>query len=111
MSAIAHYYRLKSLASPTDSPLVTMYLKAVKRQHLSNQPKRAVPMTLQVLFRLNAYLYSDDRSLRIWRTIWRINLMFRCLLRWDDVYRLKVFPLLSNLLPFFPLYSTFLFRC
>jgi len=96
MSAVAYYYRLRGLPSPSDNSLVGMYLRGVKRKSLENQPKRAVPMTRQILARLNAYLYSGDRSLRIWRTIWRINLMFRCLLRWDDVYRLKVRKMLLS---------------
>jgi len=84
-------------------------MKGIKRRTLDRQPRRALPLSVAVLSRLNAYLYSGlcfshvdwffsgllvsflgDRSLRIWRTIWRVNVMFRCLLRWDDMYRLKV---------------------
>jgi len=67
-----------------------MFMKGIKRQALANLPKRAKPMSLAVLFRLNAFLYTEDRTLRIWRTIWRINLMYRALLRWDGVVRLQV---------------------
>jgi len=86
-------------------------MKGIKRRTLDRQPRRAVPMTVEVLSRLNAFLYSGssllyisapfdlicnfsfligDRSIRVWRTVWRVNVMFRCLLRWDDIHRLRV---------------------
>jgi hypothetical protein len=47
-------------------------------------------MTKEVLASLIEYLYAEPRSLRVWRTVWRVNLAFYALLRWDDVCRLQV---------------------
>ena len=92
MSSVSYFYRLKGLESPSHNPLVQMYLKGLKRRqlHLGGPVHRAKPLTKDQLAQLNDYLISGERSLREWRTIWRINLAFYCLLRWDDVCRLLV---------------------
>jgi len=92
LSSIAYFYRLRGLVSPTVDPIVTMFMKSLKRRALENNPgvRRARPMTKDILTTLNTFLFSAYRTLRQWRTIWRINLAFYCLLRWDDVCRLKV---------------------
>lgn len=94
MSTVSYYYRLKGLVSPSTGPAVAMYLRGLKRCHLEDGPgtRRAKPLTKANLKLLNKFLRSGSRSLRYWRTIWRINLCFYCLLRWDDVCRLKVWP-------------------
>jgi hypothetical protein len=70
-----------------------MYMKGLKREKLtlSAPVKRAKPMTSEILGLLIDYLHAEPRGLRIWRTVWRMNLAFYCLLRWDDVQRLEVF--------------------
>jgi len=92
LSSVSFFYRLRGLESPSYSPLVGMYLKGLKRQHLTitGPASRAKPMTVEILKKLYNYLNESPRSLRIWRTIWRIHLAFFCLLRWDDVCRLTV---------------------
>jgi hypothetical protein len=72
--------------------LVTMFMKGLKRRRLTENPhvQRAKPLTKDVLAKLNTYLLEAPRTLRQWRTIWRVNLAFMCLLRWDDVCRLQV---------------------
>lgn len=92
LSSMSYFYRLRGLESPSYSPLVAMFLKGLKRQHLtiSGPASRAKPMTVEILKKLYDYLNESPRSLRIWRTIWRIHLAFYCLLRWDDVCRLTV---------------------
>jgi len=91
-SSIAYNYRLNGLRSPTESPLITMFMKGLKRKTLltKSAPKQAVPMTRDVLDKLNQYILSGTHTLREWRTIWRINVMFNCMLRWDDICRLQV---------------------
>lgn len=92
LSTVSYFYRLKSLASPSSDPSVQMYMKGLKRRHveLGTQTRRAKPLTKEILHQLNDYLSSRVSTLREWRTIWRINLAFYGLLRWDDVMRLKV---------------------
>ncbi len=70
-----------------------MYMKGLKRLHLSlcSATRRAKPITLEILRKLYLHLSLDTCGLREWRTIWRVHLAFFCLLRWDDVVRLKVF--------------------
>jgi hypothetical protein len=69
-----------------------MYLKGLKRAELNAQqcPKQARPMTKEVLAQLIAHLNDTTPSLRMWRTVWRLNIAFYGLLRWDDVKRLQV---------------------
>lgn len=92
LSAIAYFYRLKQLPSPTLSPIVTMFMKSLKRRELQacKRPKQASPMTREILRQLNSLVRKPRCSLRIWRNVWRINVAFYGLLRWDDVRRLKV---------------------
>ena len=92
LSAVSYFYRLKGLVSPSANCSVQMYLKGLKRRQveLHTQVRRAKPLTKTHLRLLNEYLWAHERSLREWRTIWRINLAFYSLLRWDDVMRLKV---------------------
>lgn len=56
------------------------------------KPRQAKPITKEILTKLIDYLNAGSQNLRVWRTVWRINLAFYGLLRWDDVCRLKVFP-------------------
>ena len=92
LSSVSYFYRLKGLVSPSSSPSVLMYLKGLKRRHIevSAPVRRAKPLTKDLLHRLTSYLLARQGTLREWRTVWRINLAFSCLLRWDDVMRLKV---------------------
>jgi hypothetical protein len=50
----------------------------------------ARPMTRDILAKINDFILAAPRTLRQWRTAWRVNLAFFCLLRWDDVCRLQV---------------------
>jgi hypothetical protein len=92
LSAIAYFHRLRSLASPTLDPMVAMFMRGLKRKSLEDKPgiQRARPLTKGILKALNKYILEAPRTLRQWRTVWRMNLAFMCLLRWDDVCRLKV---------------------
>jgi len=92
MSAVSHFYRMKGLASPSHGEPVKMFMRGLKRASLEArvEVKRAKPMTREVLHRLNVYLEQPGRTLREWRTIWRINVMFVLMLRWDDLCRLQV---------------------
>ena len=91
-SAIAFHYRLKRLPSPTLDPLIGMYMRGVRRAEKNAQKssKRAKPVTQELLRRLNEFIYNGKPTLRMWRTVWRMNVAFYCLLRWDDVKRLEV---------------------
>jgi hypothetical protein len=97
-SAIAYKYRLKRLASPTNDPLVGMYLKGLRRgeKNAQKKSKQAKPVTQDLLRRLNDFIYRGEPSLRMWRSVWRINVAFYCLLRWDDLKRLKVNAHINN---------------
>lgn len=92
LAAIAYFYRLKKLPSPTLDPLVTMFMKGVKRKELQSgkRVKQARPLTLDILRQLHKFVTAKSRSLRIWRTVWRVSCAFYGLLRWDDIHRLKV---------------------
>ncbi len=112
LSAVAYFYRLKSLRSPSEDPFVLMYMKGnfvanlslkdndfflkflgLKRHALETGPETRVarPMTRDIMAKINDFIFAAPRTLRQWRTVWRINLAFFCLLRWDDVCRLQVF--------------------
>ncbi len=69
-----------------------MYMRGLKRYDLICQPttRQAKPVTKDLLRRMNSPLAIGPATLRVWRTVWRINLAFYGLLRWDDVCRLKV---------------------
>ncbi len=93
LSSIAYFYKLKGLESPSNGHFVSMYMKGLKRQHLtlSAPVARAKPITIDHLKALIDHLADAPRpGLRIWRTVWRMNVAFYCMLRWDDVCRLKV---------------------
>jgi len=57
LSAVAHYYRLRGLVSPSTGPVVSMYMRGLKRKCLADQAsiKRAKP--------LSRWVWSGDRSL------------------------------------------------
>lgn len=69
-----------------------MFMRAIKRARLILDPavKRAKPLTRDILDKLNIYLAAGGCTYREWRTIWRVNIMFHCLLCFDDVCRLQV---------------------
>ena len=92
VSSLAFHYKIEGLVSPTSAPIVSMFMKGLKRTELELKikPKQAKPMTKEILKRLIAYLYASPRGLRIWRSVWRINTAFYCILRWDDICRLTV---------------------
>jgi hypothetical protein len=71
----------------------------LKRDSLEHRPsvRRAKPMTREILAKINHFILSGSRTLRQWRTAWRVNLAFFCLLRWDDVCRLEVRMILTLL--------------
>ncbi len=85
-------YRLKRLPSPTLEPIVGMYIRGLKREETlrARPPRQSKPMTKEVLALMIQYLYEKPRSLRVWRTVWRVNVAFYALLRWDDICRLNV---------------------
>ncbi len=94
LSSISYHFRLEDLPSPTSGPLVSMYLKGLKRKNVEKRlvTRRAKPLTKEILKKMIDLLYSREKehSLRVWRTVWRVNLAFYALLRWDDVCRLRV---------------------
>lgn len=110
LSSVAYHFRLHGHPSPSEAPLISMYMRALKRCHVSRPQgvKRAQPLMLPDLDILGGYLHARPRSLRIWRTIWRVHLMFYCLLRWSDVATLEVSHSFNSKQP--PLYvaNTFL---
>jgi hypothetical protein len=70
-----------------------MFMRGLKRKSITDNPpvQRAKILTKEDLCRVNDFLLSrENPSLRQWRTVWRMNLAFMCLLRWDDVCRLRV---------------------
>jgi hypothetical protein len=63
LSSVSYFYRLKGLESPSNNPLVAMYMKGLKREKLtvSAPVKRAKPMTSEILGRLIDYLLAAPR--------------------------------------------------
>lgn len=92
LSSVAYFYRLQGLESPSEAKLVTMYMKALKRRHVLRPEgtKRAEPLLRPEIDSLGEFVLNQTQPLRIWRTVWRIHLMFYCMLRWSDVAPLKV---------------------
>jgi len=47
LSAVAHYYRLRGLVSPSSGPVVRMYMRGLKRKSLADlaSVKRAKPLS------------------------------------------------------------------
>jgi len=94
LSAINHYHRVELLPSVSDNEHVSAFMRGLKRVELENLPPRvtrAKPMTPEVLLKLaNLVQNTPDLSLKTWRTIWRIFVCYYCLLRWDDVKKLKM---------------------
>jgi len=92
LSSVAYHFRLCGLPSPSEAPLISMYMRALKRRHLTRPQgvKRAAPLMRPDLDLLGEHLLESPRTLRVWRTVWRVNLMFYCLLRWSDVAPLEV---------------------
>jgi len=58
LSSVAHHYRVRGIPSPTEHSVVTLFMKGIRRRTLDRQPRRALPMTVEVLSRLNAFLYA-----------------------------------------------------
>ncbi len=71
-----------------------MYMRGLKRLdlHVNSAVRQAKPITQELLSRLNTLVAPTVATLRIWRTVWRVNVAFYCLLRWDDICRLQVPP-------------------
>jgi hypothetical protein len=69
-------------------------MKGLKRVDCAKPTRRARPLTLTILSQMVEQLEHDD-SLVTWHTVWRAVLTFTSFLRWDDVRRLRVRPLLS----------------
>jgi len=91
LSAISYYHRIELLPSPSDNEHVTMFMRGLKRIELENAPQpvsRAKALTPEVLLKL-ATLSEQPLSLRNMRTLWRIFVCYFCLLRWDDVKKLR----------------------
>lgn len=109
LSSIAYFYRLKGLDSPSEAKLVTMYMKALKRRHVlrPSGTKRAQPLLRPEVDSLGELLLDPAQTLRVWRTVWRVHIMFYCMLRWSDLAPLEVKSKLS--IPFSPFihYSIF----
>jgi len=64
-------------------------MKGLSRQNCTQQVKRAMPITKEMLDVLASRI-SDDDNLVTWRTLWRMCIAFTCFLRFDDIKRLKV---------------------
>jgi len=91
LSAINYFHRVELLPAVTDDELVGIFMKGLKRMELEKEPPaitRAKPMTPDILLKLAA-LVDGDITLRNFRTIWRIFVCYYCLLRWDDVRKLR----------------------
>jgi len=87
LSAIAFFYRVEGLNSPTEDKQVQMYMRGLKRNNLGKPIKQALPMTVAILKALRDLL-TPAASLVTWRTVWRAHVEFLLILRFDDVKRL-----------------------
>ncbi len=89
VSSVAYFYAVHGEASPTGSPVVDRFVRRIRDPSV---PK-VRPLTREILHRLNRYLYDgQNKTLRQWRNIWRINVAFRARLRWEEICCLKVGP-------------------
>ena len=86
LSAIAYYYRINGKVSITESTIVTMFMKGLKRRNLNHVVKRATPMSTEVLSDMRKLL-DDGPTLVVWRTVWRAHIAFGLMLRFDDLKR------------------------
>ncbi len=103
LSALSFYYKLQRKENPCAAPIVSMYMRGLKRYDIHIHPtvRQAKPITKDILNRLNVLLAGSSASLRIWRTVWRINAAFYTLLRWDDISRLQVCSITFPIAKFF----------
>lgn len=91
LSAINYYHRLELLSSPSHNEHVTMFMKGLKRLERERNPQRvtrARPLTPEILSKVRVYL-ENNQSLRNIRTVWRIFVCYYCMLRWDDISKLR----------------------
>lgn len=94
-AAIAYEHRRRFLPSPTSHESFKLLMSSIRRNH-SKDCSPAEPLTLDMLRRMTAYLFSSAHgrdgqlaSISLWRTIWRVTLEFYTLGRWSDIVRLR----------------------
>ena len=87
-AAISDWHKRHFVPSPTQHESVRLLLDAVKRQYSKPVVRRA-PITPQVLHAVNESLNNKEISLSRWRTVWRVNIAFYGMLRWDEVSKLR----------------------
>ena len=86
-AAVAHHHAGATLTSPTIHSAVRKVFAGIKRQAARPVTPRG-PLTFSILEEA-ASIVRQEGSLQGWRTLWRLNMQFYALLRWDEVSALR----------------------
>ena len=74
--------------SPTSHPTIRKLLAGARRL-VGKPPKRAAPMTEEILFGVVGVLRNNMTDIVLWRTVWRMAMEFYGLLRWSEAVALR----------------------
>jgi hypothetical protein len=85
-AAVAHEHKLRFLSSPTEHASIKLLMRSISRKY--TRPRSAVtPLNTAHLRLINEHLQSSDSSnnLALWRTVWRMNLLYYRLSRFSEI--------------------------
>ena len=85
-AAVAHEHKLRFLTCPTAHPTIKLLMKSIRRKY--TKPRNPVqPLDISHLRRLNQHLSESDLSsnLVLWRTVWRMNILYYTLCRFSEI--------------------------
>jgi integrase len=90
-AAVSYEHKLRFMPSPTENPSIKLLMKAVRRKF--TKPRNPVqPLDLSHLLQLNLHLENLEKSdnLIVWRTVWRMNMLYYTMCRFSEINCLKI---------------------
>ena len=85
-AAVAHEHKLRFMSCPTSHPTIKLLMKSIRRKY--TKPRNPVkPLDISHLRQLNQHLAESDLSsnLVLWRTVWRMNILYYTLCRFSEI--------------------------
>lgn len=94
-AAIAHEYRTRMLQSPTTHETISLLFRGFRNEHPQTRVTKS-PITKEILSKMYSHLFRPEHgrdglraSVVLWRTVWRISLVYYTLGRFSDIAKLQ----------------------
>lgn len=94
-AAIANEHRMRMLPSPTTHETISLLFRGFRNEHPQTRTAK-LPITEDILNKMYSHLYRPENgrdglraSVVLWRTVWRISLMYHTLGRFSDIIKLR----------------------